>query len=291
MQVTRLQDVAPRPRRVAMGQFDGVHVGHREVIAGCDTVLTFEPHPLAVIHPEVAPRLLTTLETKAELIGQLGVRELVVIEFDPDFAAWSPARFIDEVLLDRLQATDVSMGENFRFGHTATGTPEMLAADPRFRTRIVRLVEADGEIVSSSHIRALVTAGEVAHAARFLGRPFQLRGEVVHGDKRGRELGYPTANLIPGDELVCPGHGVYAARVGDVAAAVNVGVRPTFGMGLALLVEAYLLDFTGDLYGSEMRLDFLSRLRGERRFDSAQELIDQMVLDVEQTRELCERSL
>jgi riboflavin kinase/FMN adenylyltransferase len=286
VQVTRLQDVASRPRRVAMGQFDGVHVGHRAVIDGCDTVLTFEPHPLAVIYPDAAPKLLTTLPTKIELIAELGVRELVVIEFDEAFARQSAVQFIDEVLLARLQATDVSMGENFRFGHRAAGTPEMLVDDPRFRTRIVRLVEADGEIVSSSHIRALITAGEVAHAGRFLGRPFQLRGEVVHGDKRGRDLGYPTANLIPADGLVCPGHGVYAARVGDVAAAVNVGVRPTFGMGLALLVEAYLLDWEGDLYGSEMRLDFLTRLRGERRFDSAQELIDQMALDVQQTREL-----
>jgi riboflavin kinase/FMN adenylyltransferase len=114
-----------------------------------------------------------------------------------------------------------------------------------------------------------------------------MRGEVVHGDKRGRDLGYPTANLIPQETLVCPGHGVYAARVGDVCAAVNVGVRPTFGMGLALLVEAFLIDWEGDLYGTEMRLDFIQRLRGERRFDSAQELIDQMAIDVAQARELC----
>jgi riboflavin kinase/FMN adenylyltransferase len=163
----------------------------------------------------------------------------------------------------------------------------MLASDPRFDTRIVRLVEADGEIVSSSHIRALVNAGEVAHAARFLGRPFQLRGEVVHGDKRGRQLGFPTANLVPDEELVCPGHGVYVARAGDACAAVNVGVRPTFGMGLSLLVEAFLLDRDVDLYGQELRLDFLARLRGERRFDSAETLVQQMRLDVEQARELC----
>jgi riboflavin kinase/FMN adenylyltransferase len=287
VQVTRLQDVAPRPRRVAMGLFDGVHVGHRAVIEGCDTVLTFAPHPVAVIHPEAAPKLLTALDIKAELIAELGVEELVVVEFDQRFAAQSPQAFIDEVLLQRLQATDVSIGENFRFGYAAAGTPEMLLDDPRFTTRIVRLVEADGEIVSSSHIRALITAGEVAHAARFLGRPFQMRGEVVHGDKRGRDLGYPTANLIPDETLVCPGHGVYAARVGDVSAAVNVGVRPTFGMGLSLLVEAFLIDWQGDLYGTEMRLDFVERLRGERRFDSAQELIDQMAIDVQQARELC----
>ena len=287
MQVTPLADVQPRPRRVAMGQFDGVHVGHREVIAGSDTVVTFDPHPLRIIRPDVAPKLLTTLAVKAELIAQLDVRELVVIPFDEHFAALTPTQFVDEILIGRLQATHVSVGENFSFGHAAAGTPAMLASDPRFDTRIVRLVEADGEIVSSSHIRALVNAGEVAHAARFLGRPFQLRGEVVHGDKRGRQLGFPTANLVPDEELVCPGHGVYVARAGDACAAVNVGVRPTFGMGLSLLVEAFLLDRDVDLYGQELRLDFLARLRGERRFDSAETLVQQMRLDVEQARELC----
>ena len=152
---------------------------------------------------------------------------------------------------------------------------------------MVRLVEADGEIVSSTHIRALVAAGEVDQAAHFLGAPFQLRGTVVHGDQRGRELGFPTANLIPDPALVCPGHGVYVAGAGDVGAAVNVGVRPTFGMGLSLLVEAYLLDRDEDLYGTELRLDFVARLRGERRFDSAEELIEQMRLDVVAARALC----
>jgi riboflavin kinase/FMN adenylyltransferase len=287
MQVTQLADVAPRPRRVAVGEFDGVHVGHREVIAGSDTVLTFEPHPLRVIRPEVAPRLLTTLEVKTELIAGLGVRELVVIPFDAAFAQQGPEAFVDEILVRRLQATHVSVGENFRFGHDAAGDTARLAADTRFATRVVRLVEAGGEIVSSSHIRALVAAGEVDQAARFLGAPFQMRGQVVHGDQRGRELGFPTANLIPDEALVCPGHGVYVARAGDACAAVNVGVRPTFGMGLSLLVEAYLLDRDEDLYGTELRLDFVSRLRGERRFDSAQELIEQMRRDVVDARALC----
>jgi riboflavin kinase / FMN adenylyltransferase len=287
MQVTQLADVSPRPRRVAVGEFDGVHLGHREVIAGSDTVLTFEPHPMRVLRPESAPRLLTTLEVKAELIASLGVRELVVIPFDETFARQGPEAFVDEILVGRLGATHVSVGENFRFGHDAAGDTARLVADDRFQTRVVRLVEADGEIVSSSHIRALVAAGEVDQAAHFLGAAFQMRGAVVHGDKRGRELGYPTANLVPDDALVCPGHGVYVARAGDATAAVNVGVRPTFGMGLSLLVEAYLLDRDEDLYGTELRLEFITRLRGERRFDSAQELIDQMAIDVAQARELC----
>jgi riboflavin kinase / FMN adenylyltransferase len=287
MQVTMLADVEARPRRVAVGEFDGVHLGHREVIAGNDTVLTFEPHPLAVVRPEAAPRLLTSLDAKAELIAGLGVRELVLIPFDERFAAQTPQQFIDLVLVERLQATHVSVGENFRFGHGAAGDTDMLGADPRFETRVVRLVEVDGEIVSSSHIRGLVSAGDVEHAARFLGSPFQMRGEVVPGDRRGRDLGFPTANIVPEEELVCPGHGIYAARADGHCAAVSVGVRPTFGTGRAVLVEAFLLDFEGDLYGQVLRVDFLARLRGERRFDTIDALIAQMRLDVQETRRLC----
>ena len=287
MKTTSVWEVEPRPRRVAVGEFDGVHRGHREVIRGNDTVLTFEPHPLAVVRPEAAPRLLTSLDAKAELIAQQGVQELVLIPFDERFAAQTPQEFIDHVLVERLRATHVSVGENFRFGHGAAGDPEMLAADPRFDTRVVRLVEVDGEIISSSHIRALVSAGDVEHAARFLGAPFQLRGEVVTGDRRGRELGFPTANIVPDEQFVCPGHGVYAARADGHCAAVSVGVRPTFGTGRAVLVEAYLLDFDGDLYGHMLHLDFLHRLRGERRFDSAEALVDQMRLDVDEVRRLC----
>jgi riboflavin kinase / FMN adenylyltransferase len=287
MQVTMLKDVQPRPRRVAVGEFDGVHLGHREVIAGNDTVLTFEPHPLAVIRPEAAPRLLTSLDAKIELIAGLGVQELVIIPFDDRFAAQTPSGFIEQVLIGALQATHVSVGENFRFGHGATGDTEMLGAEPRFETRVVRLVEVDGEVVSSSHIRALVSAGDVEHAARFLGAPFQMRGEVVHGDQRGRLLGFPTANIVPDEELVCPGHGVYAARADGARAAVSVGVRPTFGTGRAVLVEAYLLDRDEDLYGRVLRVDFVARLRGERRFDTVEALVEQMRIDVAQTRDRC----
>ncbi|HTU84455.1 MAG TPA: bifunctional riboflavin kinase/FAD synthetase [Solirubrobacteraceae bacterium] len=287
MQLTMLSEVRERPRRVAVGEFDGVHLGHREVIRGSDTVLTFEPHPLRVVRPEAAPRLLTSLEAKAELIAGLGVEELVVIPFDEGFAHQSPEEFVDHILVDRLQATRVSVGENFRFGHRAAGDPAMLESDPRFQTRVVPLVEVDGEIVSSSHIRGLVLSGEVALAARFLGAPFRLRGEVVAGDRRGRTLGFPTANIVPDEGLVCPGHGIYAARTQQACAAVSIGVRPTFGTGRALLVEAYLLDTDEDLYGEILRIDFLERLRGERRFDSPRALTEQMRIDVERTREVC----
>jgi riboflavin kinase/FMN adenylyltransferase len=282
-----LCEVTGRPRRVAVGEFDGVHLGHREVIRGSDTVLTFEPHPQRVVRPEAAPRLLTSLAAKAELVGELGVQELVVIPFDDTFAKQSAQEFIEHVLVGRLQATHVSVGENFRFGHRAAGDAALLAADERFETRVVPLVEVEGEIVSSSHIRALVLAGEVELAGRFLGAPFQLRGEVVRGDRRGRTLGFPTANIVPDEALVCPGHGIYAARTPLACAAVSIGVRPTFGTGRALLVEAYLLDTDQDLYGRELRIDFLARLRGERRFDSPEALIEQMRADVARARELC----
>jgi riboflavin kinase/FMN adenylyltransferase len=287
MRVTTFPDVEPRPRRVAVGEFDGVHLGHREVIRGSDTVLTFEPHPLRVVRPEAAPRLLTSLEVKTELIAGLGVEELVVIPFDEGFAKQSPQAFIDDVLVKRLGVTHVSVGENFRFGHRAAGDTAMLEADGRFETRVVPLVEVAGEIVSSSHIRGLVLAGEVEVAARFLGAPFQLRGKVVHGEGRGRTLGFPTANLIPDEALVCPGHGIYVARSDGACAAVSIGVRPTFGTGRALLIEAYLLDREVDLYGQKLRLEFLTRLRGERRFESRDALVEQMRRDVDRAREHC----
>jgi riboflavin kinase/FMN adenylyltransferase len=288
MRVTNLYDAEPRPRKIAVGEFDGVHLGHREVIRGSDTVLTFEPHPLRVVRPEAAPKLLTSLEAKAELVGQLGVEELVVIPFDQGFAHQSPQEFIDDVLIGRLCATSVSVGDNFRFGHRAAGDPAQLAADRRFDTRIVPLVEVDGEIISSSHIRGLVLAGEVEAARRFLGAPFQLRGEVVTGDQRGRTLGFPTANIVPDEALVCPGHGVYVARADGDCAVVSVGVRPTFGTGRAVLVEVFVLDRNLDLYGKELKVDFVTRLRGERRFDSVEALVEQMHADVERARELCE---
>jgi riboflavin kinase / FMN adenylyltransferase len=231
-----------------------------------------------------------SLETKADLIADLGVRELVVIPFDGSFAAQSPEEFIERELVQRLGAERVSVGENFRFGHRARGDAKLLAAQDAFETRIARLVELDGEIISSTHIRGLVAAGDVAAAARYLGAPFQIRGVVAHGDKRGRTLGYPTANLVPDPRLVVPDHGVYAARAfvgGDEhVAAVNVGVRPTFKTGRGLLVEAFLVDFEGDLYGEPLRLDFLERLRGERRFDSVDALVDQMGQDVVETRRI-----
>jgi riboflavin kinase / FMN adenylyltransferase len=288
MKLTYLPDVEPRPRRVAIGTFDGVHLGHREVIAGADAVVTFDPHPQSVVAPGTEPRLLTTLQRKAELVGTLGVEELVVIPFDGAFAARSAEDFVEHVLVERVQATHVSVGENFRFGHKAKGDPALLAANPSFATRVVPLLEVDGEVVSSSHIRGLVAGGAMQYADELLGAPFTVDGEVVHGDKRGRDLGFPTANLVPAPGLMTPGHGVYACRVrvGEewFAAATNVGVRPQFVTGRGELIEAYLIDWTGDLYGERVRIEFLRRLRGERRFPSIDALVEQMHADVDEAR-------
>jgi riboflavin kinase/FMN adenylyltransferase len=287
MKVTYLKDAEPRPRRVAVGTFDGVHLGHREVIRDNDTVLTFEPHPLAVVKPDALPKLISSYEVKRDLIAGLGVEELVVIQFDEAFSKKPAEQFIDEVLVQTLRATHVSVGENFTFGQKARGTPEMLSERSEFETRVVPLVEVHGETVSSSHIRGLVAAGEVKEASDFLGGPFLFQGEVIHGDKRGRELGFPTANIAPAGELVVPGHGVYAAWAHGHPAAVNVGVRPTFKSGRGLLIEAYLLDFDGDLYGEQLRVAFVERLRGEKRFESVDDLVAQMELDVQRAREIC----
>ena len=292
MKVLSLHDVEPGggPRSVAIGTFDGVHLGHREVIRGSDTVLTFDPHPLSVIHPEATPKLLNTFPVKRDLIEGLGVKELVVIPFDRGFSQQSAEEFVQDVLIRRLDARRVSVGENFRFGKGARGTADFLDSHGEFETNVTPLVEVAGETVSSTQIRGLVAAGEVKEAAEFLGGPFLFEGEVVEGDRRGRTLGMPTANLVPDDAYVHPGHGVYAAWANGRPAAVNVGVRPTFETGRGLLVEAHLIDFEGDLYGQTLRIAFVERMRGEKRFDSVDELVEQMNRDVEEARAIASRT-
>jgi riboflavin kinase/FMN adenylyltransferase len=274
---------------VAIGTFDGVHRGHRAVIDGSDTVLTFDPHPLSVIRPEATPKLISPFPVKRDLIAGLGVDELVVIPFDRGFSEQSAEDFVKDVLIRRLGAERVAVGENFRFGKGARGTAEFLREHDEFETSVTPLVEVAGETVSSSHIRGLVAAGEVREAADFLGGPFLFEGEVVPGDRRGRTLGMPTANIVPDDAYVTPGHGVYAAWAHGYPAAVNVGVRPTFQTGRGLLVEAHLIGFEGDLYGETLRIGFLQRLRGEKRFDSVDELVAQMQRDAAEAGEICER--
>lgn len=282
-----LDRVVPRPRRVAIGMFDGVHQGHRRVIAGSETVLTFDPHPLYVLRPEAAPRILTPREIKARLLEELGVEEMVIIEFDQEFSRKSAEDFVREILIGRLGATHVSVGENFRFGAQAQGDPVFLEQFDEFETEVVPLVEHSGEVVSSSQIRGLVSSGEIVRANDLLGSRFAILGEVVHGDKRGRELGYPTANVIPGEHDCVPAHGIYAALTNGLPSAVSVGVRPTFKSAGDLLVEAFLIDWSGDLYGQKIEIEFLERLRGEERFERIEDLVAQMEVDVSQARQAC----
>jgi len=287
IKVTLLPDAEPRARKIAIGTFDGVHVGHRAVIGDADTVLTFEPHPLSVIRPEAAPKLIMPFEVKRDVIDGLGVSELVVVPFDREFASIAPEDFCAQVLVERLGAEQVAVGENFRFGARAQGTPELLAARSEFSTEVVSLVEVGAEAVSSTRIRAAVAAGDMITANRCLGAPFIFEGEVVPGDRRGRTLGFPTANLVPDEHFVYPGHGVYAAFANGRPAAVNVGVRPTFESGRGVLIETHIIDHDEDLYGRPLRIGFVQRLRGEKRFASTEDLIAQMHRDVAEARELC----
>jgi riboflavin kinase / FMN adenylyltransferase len=287
IKVTPLPEAERRPRKIAIGTFDGVHVGHRKVIEGSDTVLTFEPHPLSVIHPEAAPKLILPFEIKRDVIEGLGVSELVVIPFDKDFSRIEAEEFCNRILIEELGAERVAVGENFRFGAKAKGDPRMLRAHEEFETEVMPLVEVGGETVSSTRIRALVAAGDVEGAMRCLGAPFLLEGEVVAGDKRGRTLGFPTANLVPDEAYVYPGHGVYAAFANGMPAAINVGVRPTFETGRGVLVETYVIDENIDLYGKTLRVAFIARLRGEKRFEDVEQLVEQIQRDVEEARELC----
>jgi riboflavin kinase / FMN adenylyltransferase len=303
MNVYRLDEVpdAQEGRSIAMGTFDGVHLGHRRVIASAQgwarehgaraSVVTFDPHPLQILRPEDPPKRLTTTGVKAGLVERLGMDEMIVIPFTRELSMVEPEAFCVDTLTSRLGARHVSVGENFRFGHGAAGDADVLRARPEFETAVVPLIESSGETVSSSRIRDLVSSGAVRDASKLLGGPFVLEGTVVEGDARGRELGVPTANLEPPPDQIVPAAGIYAARarLGDretVPAAVSIGVRPTFEDAGEQRVEAHLIGFDGDLYGRTMQLEFLDRLRDEERFDSAEELTAQMRTDVEQTLEI-----
>ncbi len=285
---------------VAVGVFDGVHRGHQAVLAGLRaraaelgglpaTVLTFDRHPLEVVAPERAPRLLTAPERKLELLGELGIDTVAVLTFDERARGLTPEEFAADVLVGGVGASLVVVGADFRFGKDRSGDVEELRDLGLGLGYYVEEVEllGDGAPVSSTRIRAAVAAGDLEAAARDLGRPFEVAGEVVEGDRRGAQIGFPTANLDVAPGLLIPGRGVYAAWA-DVGgrtrpAVVNVGIRPTFG-GEREVVEAHLLDFDGDLYGSAVRLRFVARLRDERRFDGMEELSAQIARDVEAGR-------
>lgn len=282
---------------MAIGNFDGVHAGHQRVLhaeGGADelAIITFWPHPLSVLSPKRAPKLLTDLATRIELLKQAGAGQVRVVRFDEKVAAMSPAEFVERFVVP-LDPRVVVVGENFRFGHRAVGDVKTLRelAAGRFEVRSLPLTEIGEETTCSTVIRQALERGDVQLAAQHLGREFRFSGVVVVGDQRGRELGFPTANLIVAPELAVPADGVYAGwltpRGGQrLPAAVSVGSNPTFD-GADRRVESYVLDRTDlELYGVQIDVDFVARLRGQVRFGGIEDLIVQMERDVIECREL-----
>jgi riboflavin kinase/FMN adenylyltransferase len=309
----RVEETGPAPdgRTLAIGNFDGVHLGHRKIVeaavararaAGEEaTVITFEPHPIAVLRPDQPRDMLTTFEDKAEQFRLMGVELVLCLEFTIDFASQSPEAFVRNVLVP-LKARDVFVGANYRFGRARKGDAETLEALGKklgFAVHPQSFFSRDGRRVSSSRVRQALKDGDVAEAKELLGRPYCLKGQVVAGVARGRELGFPTANLNIPEELV-PANGVYAARVavwepegegggeGEPTAydaSVYIGTRPTFEAGQRL-IEVHLLDTRRELYGHRIRIDFADRVRPEMSFAGADELAAQIRRDVERTRTL-----
>jgi riboflavin kinase / FMN adenylyltransferase len=299
--VTRLDAVADRPRALAIGTFDGVHAGHRAAIDRTvelarergltSAVLTFDRHPLAVVDPRRAPRLLTSLDERIRLIGELDPDELILLPFDGELAAMSAEAFCADLLVRVLRARVVVVGENSNFGAGGSGDAASLRAcgyAHGYETVVLSLVTEHGETISSTRARALLGAGQIEEVRRILGWPPTVVGSVAHGEGRGRTLGVPTANLSLSPEIMLPGAGVYVARAlvdGTwYRAAVSVGENPTFHAAnepaAPATTEAFLLGFDGDLYGRQMRLDLLRRMRAERRFASVEELVAQMKRDI-----------
>jgi riboflavin kinase/FMN adenylyltransferase len=297
-----------RPLRaptVAIGNFDGVHLGHQALVAtareraqatGGDTVvLTFDPHPARFFAPQLAPPMISPLPRRLELLGQAGADVIVIEAFDAAFAALQPSAFVEEVLARELGARHLVVGYDFTFGQGRRGTASLLVelgAKLGLGVTVVPPVSAGGVVCSSTKIREFVLEGRVEGARMLLGRPFEIAGEVVRGAGRGRTFGIPTANIHPEGELL-PRTGIYAARAraGSIErpAAVSVGTNPTFASGEPhVTVEAYLLDFDGDLYGRRLELSMEARLRDERRFPSVDELRREIDRDIARTREILE---
>lgn len=297
---------------VVIGNFDGVHPGHREVLAEARrraadlplVVVTFWPHPVSVLRPSVGPMLLTSLDGRIALLRDAGADRVEVVNFTPEFAQWSPADFVERILVP-LHPRVVVVGENFRFGHKAAGTVDTLRelGEGRFEVDALRLVHIGDEETCSTRIREALAEGNVAHAAEHLGRPFRFVGVVAHGDHRGRELGFPTANLPVPAALACPADGVYAGWLTRLdgcdaygrplpegvpaprwPAAISVGTNPTFGEH-SRRVESYVLDRDDlELYGAPIAVDFVERIRGQITFDSVTALVERMQDDVARAR-------
>jgi riboflavin kinase/FMN adenylyltransferase len=295
---------------VTIGNFDGVHLGHQHVVRRAREVaeelglthvvaVTFDPHPIAVLRPEHAPLTLTTVETRVDLLDEAGVDDVLVVPFSREIAGWSPERFVDEILVGSLHAQAVVVGANFRFGYRAAGDVALLRELGETRDFVTEGIALDGgpQVWSSTYVRNCLSAGDVEGAAEALGRPFTVRGEVVRGDRRGRELGYPTANVPTTGMIAAPADGVYAGWLrrldGDhepLPAAISVGTNPTFEGERERRVESHVIAVPpGDdleLYGVPVEVSFVARLRGMRRFDSVDELVETMADDVRRAREV-----
>ena len=309
MEVLAEPAACPRPAHgtvVTIGAYDGVHRGHRALLARVRTmadelgaaaaVVTFDRHPATVVRPESAPKLLTDLPQKLELLSASGLDYAYVVHFDEAQAHETPEDFVRRLLVDCLAARAVVVGHDFHFGHQRRGNVPLLqqmGAEFGFDVLGISLVgdgDGAGEPVSSTRVRLLLSTGDVAGGAALLGRPHEVRGTVVKGDRRGRELGYPTANVVVPADILLPADGIYAGwyvRPGGAVhpAAISLGRRPTFHPDAdTSVLEAYLLDFDGDLYGEEAAVRFVVRLRGEERFDSVDALLAQMADDIDATR-------
>lgn len=290
---------------VTLGNFDGVHLGHRELFRqlvktarslNCSSVVyTFAPHPLKFLAPDKAPLLLNTPEEKRRLIAASHIDYLIESPFTTDFATMSPEQFVDDILLAKLHVKALVVGYDYAFGKARRGDTDFLQAcgkEKGFTVEVLQPVGADGLPYSSTRIRTMVAAGEVAKVVSLLGRQYNLEGRVVPGEQRGRELGFPTANLETKKELL-PAPGVYAVKVRhgsqEYGGVVNLGNRPTFGAGSST-IEVHLLDFTGQLYEQNLRIYFVERLRGEQKFASAEELADAIAADVLKSRQILQEA-
>lgn len=295
-----------RPTVLTLGVFDGLHLGHQLIVKtvveraravrAVPTVITFDPHPRAVLHPESSPPLLQTLDQKIEALGLLGIEQAIVIRFTRAFAQVRAEDFLRDVVAERLQAKEVYLGRGFAFGHNREGNIELLRRVSRslgFFADEVAEVRLRGQRISSSRIRELLSEGRVNLARRMLGRPYGVEGRVVHGEKRGLQLGFPTANLRA-ENRVIPRGGVYVTATLIEGAwrrsLTNIGTRPTFTEEVEPSVETFVMNWSGDLYGDVVRTRFLHRLRDERKFSGVEELKKQIGWDVKRATEYFERS-
>ena len=285
---------------IAIGIFDGVHAGHQQILEeashhGRVVALTFYPHPTSIFAPERTPSAIVNIEDRIALLEENGASEVVVIEFTKEFSAKSPADFIQEVLIDQLHATHVTVGENFTFGYKASGSVETLYKyEKNFGVSAVHLKEDRGSAISSTRVRNLIVDGDIERANELLTRPYYLKGPVVHGEKRGRTIGYPTANLGLADHATIPADGIYAGwlSVGDHrwAAAISIGTNPTFPGVRGRQVEAYAIDQEGlDLYDQTASIEFIARLRDTLKFDGLDPLLIQMAEDCAEAKRVLGR--